>query len=73
MGDIIANDKADWAIDFVGINPRISIGGSGISTATTPVGVRNPPFTTGTSFPGSPENGEVFYHTGTKRLYKYKE
>ena len=73
MGNVIDKDVADWAIDFVGINPRISIGGSSISTATTPVGVRNPPFTTGTSFPGSPENGEVFYHTGTKRLYKYKE
>ena len=72
LGDVIDKDVNDWAIDFANLNPRISIGGSVISTATTPVGVRNPAFTTGTSFPGSPEDGDVFYNTNTKRLYKYK-
>ena len=72
LGDVVDKDVTDWAIDFANLNPRISIGGSVISTATTPVGVRNPPFTTGTSFPGSPEDGQVFFNTSTKRLYKYK-
>ena len=72
FGDVVENDVADWAIDFLNLNPRISIGGSVISTATTPVGVRNPAFSTGTNFPGSPEDGDVFYNTNTKRLYKYK-
>ena len=72
LGNVIDKDVADWGIDFVGLNPRLLIGGIGIGTATTPVGVRNPAFSTGTSFPGSPEDGDVFYNTNTKRLYKYK-
>jgi hypothetical protein len=72
LGDVVDKDVTDWGIDFDGLNPRISIAGVGISTGTTPVGVRNPAFTTGTSLPGSPSDGDVFYNTTTKRLYKYK-
>ena len=74
VGDTFSLDTTDFAFDYGGSNEnaRLMINNAAVSTVPAPDSIKNPPFTTGTSFPSSPKDGQVFYNTSTKRLYKYK-